>query len=127
MTTLEQVGQFHRAFGHPVHDRPKLDDYNTNTLRIALIAEELAEFVEALTHRDPVAVLDALTDLQVVLDGAYLSLGFHRYKDAAFAEVHRSNMSKLPPDGKPLHREDGKIMKGPGYTPPNLEAILLGP
>lgn len=44
--------------------------------------------------------------------------------DACFSEVHRSNMSKLGPDGKPIYREDGKVLKGPTYTPANLENIL---
>jgi predicted HAD superfamily Cof-like phosphohydrolase len=61
------------------------------------------------------------------LDGAYLSLGFHRYKDAATAEVHRSNMSKAGADGKPIYREDGKILKGPNYSKPDLASILTNP
>ena len=80
----------------------------------------------ALLLQDSIATLDALTDLQYVLDGAYLSLGFQKYRAAAFAEVHRSNMSKLDVDGKPIKRTDGKILKSLLYTPPNLKPILEG-
>ena len=48
----------------------------------------------------------------------------HRYKAAGLSEVHRSNMSKLGEDGKPIYREDGKILKGPNYTPPDLRKVL---
>ena len=94
-------------------------------MRIELLREELAELKEALDSGDTVGVLDALTDLQYVLDGADRSLGYHQLKDAAFAEVQRSNMSKLGPDGKPVIRpEDGKILKGPNYSPPDLAAVI---
>jgi predicted HAD superfamily Cof-like phosphohydrolase len=122
--SINLVREFHVRFGQPVNDEPTLDDGETNRLRIALLSEELTEFAVALADRDPVAVLDALTDLQYVLDGAYLSLGFHRYKDAALNLVHRSNMSKLGADGKPVLRDDGKVTKGPSYEPPDLRAVL---
>lgn len=54
--------------------------------------------------------------------GTALSYGIDL--DAVLAEVHRSNMSKLGADGRPIHREDGKAMKGPGYTPPDIAAVL---
>jgi len=125
MKSIDLVRQFHVAFGQPIRDTPSIDNEAINALRVALILEETRELDDALEARDPVAVLDALTDLQYVLDGAYLSLGFHRFKDAASAEVHRSNMSKLD-DGAPVLREDGKILKGPDYSPPNLGKILNG-
>jgi predicted HAD superfamily Cof-like phosphohydrolase len=124
-STLEQVKEFHETYGLPVKDRPDLSDKKTNTLRINLLAEELEELEEALDDSDPVEVLDALIDLQYVLDGAFLSLGFHDVKDAAFREVHSSNMSKLGADGKPIVRpEDGKILKGPEYFEPNMAQFI---
>lgn len=124
-TTLECVEQFHATYGLPVKNEPHLADTRTNTLRISLLQEELNELKEALDTGDEVGVLDALTDLQYVLDGAYLSLGYAALKDAAFAEVQRSNMSKLGLDGKPVVRpEDGKILKGPNYTPPDLKMVM---
>jgi len=122
--TLKGVRAFHEAYGLPIKDAPDLSDLRTNALRIELLREELEEFKEALDNNDIVEALDALTDIQYVLDGAYLSLGFHLIKDSAFAEVQRSNMSKLGADGKPVVRElDGKILKGPNYSPPDLKAV----
>lgn len=125
--TIDRVREFHEAFGLSVKDGPDIGDERTNRLRINLLAEELEELKEALLGGDLVETLDALTDLQYVLDGAYLSFGLHGVKQAAFAEVHRSNMSKLGADGKPVRREsDGKILKGPDFTPPDLAQFVEG-
>ncbi|MCC6597358.1 MAG: nucleoside triphosphate pyrophosphohydrolase family protein [Alphaproteobacteria bacterium] len=124
-TTLEQVQEFHETYGLPVESTPKINDAKTNALRINLLAEELDELKEALEQGDIVEVLDALTDLQYVLDGAYLSFGLHAVKQTAFNEVHRSNMSKLGADGKPIRRpEDGKVLKGPDYFEPDLGQFI---
>jgi predicted HAD superfamily Cof-like phosphohydrolase len=126
-STLEQVREFHETYGLPVESRPNITDHKTNELRINLLAEELEELQQALKDGDVVEVLDALTDLQYVLDGAYLSFGLHDVKDAAFAEVHASNMSKLGEDGKPIRREsDGKVMKGPNYFKPDISQFITG-
>lgn len=122
--SLEMVKEFHEAFGHPVNDKPDLTDHDLCELRHKLLLEELIELDLAMTQKDKTQVLDALCDLHYVLDGAFLALGFHNVKDAAMAEVHRSNMSKLGADGKPIYREDGKILKGPNYTAPNLEQFV---
>lgn len=136
MKSLELVREFHRVYGQSIADAPHVDDRALNELRIKLLTEELKELAEALGFKldftiaddvlptDKVETLDALTDLQYVLDGAYLSLGFHALKDAALVEVHRSNMSKLGDDGRPVLREDGKILKGPRFSRPNLAAVL---
>jgi predicted HAD superfamily Cof-like phosphohydrolase len=124
-TTLEQVREFHETYGLPVEAEPHIADEKTNALRINLLAEELEELQEALRAGDIVEVLDALTDLQYVLDGAYLSFGLHSVKTAAFDEVHASNMSKLGEDGKPIRREsDGKVLKGPNYWAPDLSKFV---
>lgn len=123
--TLEMVQEFHETYGLPVLDAPNISDDKTNALRINLLAEELDELREALAAGDVVEVLDALTDLQYVLDGAYLSFGLHNVKQAAFDEVHRSNMSKLGADGKPIRRpEDGKVLKGPNFFEPDLAQFV---
>lgn len=125
--TLKCVQEFHYSFNLPVRDEPDLTDEKTNLLRINLLAEELEELKEALENKDIVEVLDALTDLQYVLDGAYLSWGLHKVKNAAFEEVHASNMSKLGEDGKPIHREsDNKVLKGPNYFKPNIHQFVDG-
>jgi predicted HAD superfamily Cof-like phosphohydrolase len=95
-----------------------LSDERVNELRLQLLQEELNELQDAIESGDTVAALDALSDLQYVLDGAFLSLGFSKHP--AFEEVHRSNMSKLDDAGLPIRRADGKILKGPNYSPPDL-------
>ena len=122
---LDQVRIFHETYGLPVKDAPDISDEKTNKLRINLLAEEVEELQEALEAGDLVEVLDALTDIQYVLDGAYLSFGLHDVKMAAFEEVQRSNMSKLGEDGKPIVREeDGKILKGPNYFKPDIAQFI---
>ncbi len=124
-TTIEQVQEFHETYGLPVLQNPDISDEKTNSLRINLLAEELEELKEALAQGDLVETLDALIDLQYVLDGAFLSFGLQHVKDAAFAEVHSSNMSKLGKDGKPIRREeDGKILKGPDYFRPDMAKFI---
>ena len=124
-STLEQVQEFHETYGLPVHDDINLTCEQTKQLRINLLQEELDELKEALANDDPQETLDALIDLQYVLDGAFLSFGMQAMKDIAFDEVHRSNMSKLGADGKPIRRpEDGKVMKGPNYFAPDLSKVI---
>lgn len=124
-TTLEQVTEFHETYGLPVQAEQDISCEQTKALRINLLAEELDELKEALANNDPLETLDALIDLQYVLDGAFISFGLHHVKDAAFEEVHRSNMSKLGEDGKPIRRpEDGKVMKGPNYFKPDLAQFI---
>ncbi len=124
-TTLEQVQEFHETYGLPVRGEIDLSCAQTKQLRINLLQEELDELKEALANDDPQETLDALIDLQYVLDGAFLSFGLQAVKDLAFDEVHRSNMSKLGADGKPIRREgDGKVMKGPNYFAPDLSKFI---
>ncbi len=124
-TTIEQVQEFHEAFDLPVEERQTTGSDQTKKLRINLLAEELDELKEALENDDAQETLDALIDLQYVLDGAFLSFGFQDVKNAAFAEVHRSNMSKLGADGKPIRRpEDGKVLKGPDYFKPDMAQFI---
>ncbi len=124
-TTLDMVQEFHDTYGLPVHAEPNLSCEQTKQLRINLLQEELNELKEALENNDPLETLDALIDLQYVLDGAFLSFGLQAVKQAAFEEVHRSNMSKLGEDGKPIRRpEDGKVMKGPNYFKPDLAQFI---
>ena len=121
-TNFKRVGQFMKAFGQNVRKKPKLVDHETSTLRYSLIAEELDEFGEAVEKDDLVGIADALTDLLYVVYGAGHAYGIDL--DKCFKEVHSSNMSKLGPDGKPIYREDGKVLKGPDYREPNLEKFV---
>ena len=122
-TPFELVGDFMEVFGQEVNFEPTLRDQETRDLRIDLISEELEELDLALTNKDIVEVADALTDLLYVVYGAGHAFGIDL--DECFTEVHESNMSKLGEDGKPLYREDGKVLKGPNYFPPNLEEIVV--
>ena len=110
------------AFGQNVEMEPTWPDFNTRDLRLELISEEFSELCQAMEDRDMVQIADALTDLLYVVYGAGHSFGLDL--DECFEEVHRSNMSKLGKNGRPIYREDGKVMKGPGYFEPDLERIL---
>ena len=121
-TNFELVGDFMEAFGQEVQFEPTWPDFNTRELRLELIQEELDELSDAIADRDMIQIADALTDLLYVVYGAGHTFGLDL--DECFQEVHRSNMSKLGDNGRPIHREDGKVMKGPGYFEPDLEGIL---
>lgn len=110
------------TFGQTVRTKPEFPDNDTIHLRVDLIEEELEELTMAIAEEDIVSVADALTDLLYVIYGAGHTFGIDL--DKTFAEVHRSNMSKLGEDGKPIYRNDGKILKGKDYTPPDLTFIL---
>lgn len=122
--SIDKVEIFHETFGAVTSKSINIDDLELNALRVDLLEEELQELEEALEDRNVVEVFDALVDLQYVLDGAFLAFGLAKVKDLGVAEVHRSNMSKLGADGKPIYREDGKILKGPNFKLPDMVTIL---
>lgn len=95
-------------------------------IRLQLIQEELAELSEAILNRDIVGCFDALLDLSYVVDGTYIALGLHEHKEAGLLEVHRSNMSKLDENGKPIISAAGRVVKSDRYSPPNLKPIIEG-
>ena len=123
-TNFQRVKEFMESFGQEVKSKPEWPDSETMELRIDLIEEELGEFKDAIVDGDGtlVDVADALSDLLYVVYGAGHSFGIDL--DDCFAEVHRSNMSKLGEDGKPIYREDGKVLKGPNFSEPDLTSIL---
>ena len=122
MTNFGMVSEFMNAFGQEVKTKTEMPDKETQVLRYALIAEELNEFVDAMKQEDLVEVADALADLLYVVYGAGHAFGIDL--DKCFAEVQRSNMSKLGEDGKPMYRDDGKVMKGPNFSEAQLEESL---
>ena len=93
-------------------------------MRYKLIREENEEYLEAALKGDLVEVADALGDILYILCGTMLKHGLQDKLDAVFREIQRSNMSKLGTDGKPIYREDGKVMKGPEYFKPDIATIL---
>lgn len=122
-TNFEKVLEFHKVFECLINANPTLfGDENFLKLRVDLIDEEFRELKEAITNRDLVSIADALTDILYVTYGFGVSLGINL--DAAFHEVHRSNMTKLDSNGQVIRRYDGKVLKGPNYTPPDLKTIL---
>lgn len=125
MTNFKAVGEFMNTFGQEVKTEPDWPDEDTQKLRLELIAEELEEMWDAIENKDLVSVADALTDILYVTYGAGHAFGIDL--DKCFAEVQRSNMSKLGEDGKPIYREDGKVLKGPNYSEPDLKNTLHFP
>lgn len=121
MKHSEMVREFHEAFGAPVRREPGIDVPEV-PMRLALIAEEHAELLEAVREGDIVEVADALGDLLYVIHGAALTFGIDL--DAVVEEIHASNMRKLGPDGKPILRADGKFMKPDGWVPPDIAGVL---
>ena len=103
--------------------RPSADiDPALARLRVALLEEEVGEFVAASERGDLNGVADALADIVYVAYGTALTYGIDL--DAVLHVVHRSNMSKLESDGKPLIREDGKVLKSERYFPPDIGSVL---
>jgi len=137
------VRRFHHVYGLPVQTDGASLERESLDMRMSLIAEEFSELVGAVYGkaaraeiessyrravaaddgtRDTVETADALADLIYVIYGMALETGIDL--PSVLAEVQRSNMSKLGADGKPVYREDGKVLKGPDYFPPNVEAVL---
>ena len=131
VTREDTVSEFHKAMGM---DRIRPYSLDLIDLRMNLIHEEVLELKEAV---DDVAcrlwyhkavlpemrsqILKELADLQYVISGFADAFGLPL--QVAFNRVHASNMSKLV-DGKPLKRKDGKVLKGPNYTPPDLTDLV---
>jgi predicted HAD superfamily Cof-like phosphohydrolase len=86
--------------------------------------EENEEYLEAANNNDLVEVADALGDMLYILCGTIIEHGMQDKIEEVFNEIQRSNMSKLGEDGKPIYREDGKVLKGPNYFKPNIKDIL---
>ena len=95
-----------------------------NALRHELMREENEEYLEAANNNDLVEVADALGDMLYILCGTIIEHGMQDKIEEVFNEIQRSNMSKLGEDGKPIFREDGKVLKGPNYFKPNIKAVL---
>jgi len=122
---LGAVETFHNAFGLGVSNTLKADlGASKNLLRFNLMDEENKEYLEAAKNNDLVEVADALGDMLYILCGTILEHGMQHKIEEVFNEIQRSNMSKLGADGKPIYREDGKVLKGPNYFKPNIANIL---
>ena len=128
----DAVKAFTVAMGQPVGANiTSLDTGGLLVMRMDLIEEEALEIADELpgvfTNRtqeaiDKAAFTKELADLLYVTYGMAVTFGLPI--DEVFERVHRSNMSKLGPDGKPLYRDDGKVLKGPNYQPPKLDDLF---
>lgn len=154
MHTIERVREFHLAFGHPVEREITIPSPKTRLLRFKLLFEEVMEYGRAIGIKglheftledfesdlkdtlksfeidpdvvvDSIEAADALADIDYVCAGANLCHGFPA--EAVAIEVHRSNMSKLGANGKPVLAADGKVVKGPNYSPPDIESVWKRP
>ncbi|HMQ43407.1 MAG: nucleoside triphosphate pyrophosphohydrolase family protein [Confluentibacter sp.] len=122
---IEAVKAFHTAFKLGHSETPKADlGKEKNTLRFNLMKEENEEYLEAANNNDLVEVADALGDMLYILCGTIIEHGMQYKIEEVFDEIQRSNMSKLDENGEPIYREDGKVLKGPNYFKPNIDAIL---
>ena len=122
MSNFNKVKTFMETFGQEVKTKPSFSTDKINSLRHDLIKEELGELKEAMENKDLLEVADALTDILYVTYGAGHAFGIDL--DKCFEEVQSSNMSKLGVDGKPIHNESGKVMKGPKYFKPDLTKFV---
>lgn len=118
-----KVREFNKAF----EIKAPTNNFHDIDLQFKLVDEEIKELYDNTSYShldDPndTEVLDAIADSIYVLIGLAEKLGYDL--TGAFDEVHRSNMSKLGEDGKPILRQDGKIMKGPHYFKPDLKPYL---
>ena len=121
---LKSVQIFHEAFGQENGTYPRpLDEHGFN-LRHSLMKEENDEYLEACYKNSLVEIADALGDQLYILCGTILRHGMQHIIEDVFNEIQASNMSKLGADGKPVLREDGKILKGPGYFRPDLSKFI---
>lgn len=122
---IAAVHAFHTAFKLNIQDTPTVaisDD--RKQLRFELMKEENEEYLEAAKNNDLVEVADALGDMLYILCGTIIEHGMQDKIEEVFNEIQRSNMSKLGEDGKPIYREDGKVLKGPNYFKPDFSKIL---
>ena len=121
----DAVHEFHTAFKLGIKNEPTADlGAAKNLLRFNLMKEENEEYLEAANANDLVEVADALGDMLYILCGTIIEHGMQDKIEQVFDEIQRSNLSKLGEDGKPIYREDGKVMKGPNYFKPKISEIL---
>ena len=120
--------EFYEAFNMPIPETMRFLHKERALLRHKLIQEEVGELLEASMSSQGtlVDVADAITDCFYILIGTALEYGIADKLPALFDEVHESNMSKLDENGKPIYREDGKVMKSTRYKKPNLKSIVYG-
>lgn len=121
---IKMVTEFHQTFKQSQSDKPMLLSNKQSVLRHVLGKEELDEYIVAVGEEDLIEILDSLADQLYILLGTVCKHGLQNHITKAFELVHQNNMSKLGPDGNPILREDGKIMKPIGFEKVELKNIL---
>lgn len=122
---IKAVENFHDSFGIQNNYEPTTEiEMGEIALRHRLMEEENNEYLEAAKNGDLVEVADALGDQLYILCGTILKHGMQHKIEEVFQEIQRSNMSKLDENGKPIYREDGKILKSSLYFKPDISKIL---
>ena len=122
---INHVKNFHEAFGIENKAQPTAHiSESTFNLRFKLMQEENQEYLDACKNKDLNEIADALGDMMYILCGTILAHGFQNKIELIFEEIQKSNMSKLDENGKPIYREDGKILKSSNYFKPNISKIL---
>ncbi|MER5513138.1 MULTISPECIES: MazG nucleotide pyrophosphohydrolase domain-containing protein [unclassified Streptomyces] len=116
------VREFHHAFGLDARTTPAEVSPELAAHRGELLAEEAAEVAEVAVDGPLDRLAHELADVVYVAYGTALVHGIDL--DAVIAEIHRSNMSKLGPDGQVARRADGKVLKGEHYRAPDVSAEL---
>jgi predicted HAD superfamily Cof-like phosphohydrolase len=125
--TIDQVRRFHDAFRIANAEAPTgAIGAKDVLLRYTLMREENEEYLEAANNGDLVEVADALGDMLYILCGTILKHGLQHKIAEVFLEIQRSNMSKLDAEGRPIYREDGKVLKSELYFKPDIAAVLQG-
>lgn len=117
----KEITEFNEAFGCPAPKKPTT--VANSKLRSKLIIEELTEYNDAVKDNDIVEIADAIGDMLYLVLGAAVEHGIEI--EPVFDEIHLSNMSKLDSDGKPIYREDGKVLKGENYFKPDIKKVLV--
>lgn len=137
LETIQTTKEFRVKFGLGIAEEPTILPKTNPLTLFGLMEEENKEYLTAIqdwcnskkTQQDNeeclTEIADALGDMLYVLCGTILEHGMQYKIDEVFNEINRSNMSKLGTDGKPIYREDGKVMKGENYFKPNIKDILL--
>lgn len=121
---IKKVEEFNEAFGIPIKRVPYAGTASIGDLRHKLMAEENDEYNSAVRKLDKTQIADALGDMLYILVGTIVAHGMQNKIECVFNEIHRSNMTKLDEDGKPVIREDGKILKGKNYEPPQISTLI---
>lgn len=124
---LAHVQLFHETYQVGYAQKPTAELSKEKVLlRHRLMTEENEEYLEAAINQDIVGIADALGDMLYILCGTIISHGLQDKIEEVFEAIQKSNMSKLGENGQPLFREDGKVIKGPNYFPPDIKGVLEG-